>query len=210
MNILEALNWRYATKKMNGKKVDENKVEKIVEAAYLAPTSSGLQPFEVIVIENQAVKQKIQPIAFGQSQIVDCSHLLVFTSWDKYTEDRIEEIFKISSEVRNIPFESLSDYINTLKANYLNISDDQAHQHTAKQAYIGFGTAILQAAELQVDATPMEGFNNAELDKLLELDKKGLKSVTLLALGYRDVENDWLVNMKKVRRNKEKFVSYIR
>lgn len=210
MNILEALNWRYATKKMNGKKVDENKVEKIVEAAYLAPTSSGLQPFEVIVIENQAVKQKIQPIAFGQSQIVDCSHLLVFASWDKYTEDRIEEIFKISSEVRNIPFESLSDYINTLKSNYLNLPDNEAHHHTAKQAYIGFGTAILQAAELQVDATPMEGFNNAELDKLLELDKKGLKSVTLLALGYRDVENDWLVNMKKVRRNKENFVSYIR
>ncbi len=210
MNILEALNWRYATKKMNGKKVDENKVEKIVEAAYLAPTSSGLQPFEVIVIENQAVKQKIQPIAFGQSQIVDCSHLLVFASWDKYTEDRIEEILKISSEVRNIPFESLSDYINTLKSNYLNLPDNEVHHHTAKQAYIGFGTAILQAAELQVDATPMEGFNNAELDKLLELDKKGLKSVTLLALGYRDVENDWLVNMKKVRRNKEKFVSYIR
>jgi len=210
MNILEALNWRYATKKMNGKKVDEDKVEKIVEAAYLAPTSSGLQPFEVIVIENQEVKQKIQPIAFGQSQIVDCSHLLVFASWDKYTEDRIEEIFKISSEVRNIPFESLSDYINTLKSNYLNLSDNEAHHHTAKQAYIGFGTAILQAAELQVDATPMEGFNNAELDQLLELDKKGLKSVTLLALGYRDVENDWLVNMKKVRRNKEKFVSYIR
>jgi nitroreductase/dihydropteridine reductase len=210
MNILEALNWRYATKKMNGKKVDEDKVEKIVEASYLAPTSSGLQPFEVIVIENQEVKQKIQPIAFGQSQIVDCSHLLVFASWDKYTEDRIEEIFKISSEVRNIPLESLSDYINTLKSNYLNLSDNEAHHHTAKQAYIGFGTAILQAAELQVDATPMEGFNNAELDQLLELDKKGLKSVTLLALGYRDVENDWLVNMKKVRRNKEKFVSYIR
>lgn len=210
MNILEALNWRYATKKMNGKKVDEDKVEKIVEAAYLAPTSSGLQPFEVIVIKNQELKQKIQPIAFGQSQIVDCSHLLVFASWDKYTEERIEEIFKISSEVRNIPFESLSDYINTLKSNYLNISDNEAYHHTAKQAYIAFGTAILQAAELQVDATPMEGFNNAELDKLLELDKKGLKSVTLLALGYRDVENDWLVNMKKVRRNKEKFVSYIR
>jgi nitroreductase/dihydropteridine reductase len=210
MNVIESLNWRYATKKMNGKKVDNDKVEKIVEAAYLAPTSSGLQPFEIIVIENQELKQKIQPIAYGQSQIVDSSHLLVFASWDKYTEDRIEEIFKISSEVRNIPFENFTDYINTLKSNYLNIPDQEAYHHTAKQAYIGFGTAILQAAELQVDATPMEGFNNAELDKLLELDKKGLKSVTLLALGYREAENDWLVNMKKVRRNKEKFISYIR
>jgi len=210
MSIIKSLNWRYATKKMNGKKVDNDKVEKIVEAAYLAPTSSGLQPFEIIVIENQELKQKIQPIAFGQSQIVDSSHLLVFASWDKYTEDRIEEIFKISSEVRNIPFENFTDYINTLKSNYLNIPDQEAYHHTAKQAYIGFGTAILQAAELQVDATPMEGFNNAELDKLLELDKKGLKSVTLLALGYREVENDWLVNMKKVRRNKEKVISYIR
>src|SRR5690554_337426 len=209
MSIIDALKWRYAVKKMNGQKVDSNKVEQIIEAAYLAPTSSGLQPFEIIVINNQELKKKIQPIAMGQSQIVDSSHLLVFASWDTYTEERIEEIFKISAQERNIPFESFSDYINTLKSTYLNLTPEQAFSHTSKQAYIGFGMAIAEAAALKVDATPMEGFKNQELDELLGLTERGLKSTTLLTLGYRDSENDWLVNQKKVRRAKENFVTYL-
>lgn len=209
MSIIDALKWRYATKKMNGQKVAREKVEQIIEAAHLAPTSSGLQPFEIIAIEDHELRKKIQPIAMGQSTIVDSSHLLVFASWDKYTEERIEEIFKVSAKERNQPFESYTDYINRLKSNYLNMKPEEAFAHTTKQAYIGFGMAIAQAATLQVDATPMEGFNNEELDTLLGLREKGLKSTTLLTLGYRDTANDWLVNHKKVRRPKEKFVTYI-
>ncbi|MDE1193195.1 MAG: nitroreductase family protein [Arachidicoccus sp.] len=206
MNTLEALNWRYATKKMNGKKVDEKTIDEILEAARLAPTSSGLQPFNVILIKSDELKQKIQPIAHGQTQIVDCSHLLVFAAWDNYTEERIKERFNQTRGERGLPDTAMADYENMLLNAYVPREAHINFEHAARQAYIGFGIAILAAANLQVDATPMEGFNNEALDELLGLNKLGLKSVTLLPIGYRDADNDWLVNLKKVRESKEKFV----
>lgn len=209
MQLLEALNWRYATKKMNGKPVPQDKVDKILDAAQLAPTSSGLQPFKVIVITNAELKAKIHPIAFNQSQILDGSHLLVFAAWDNYTSKRIEDVFAHIAAERGISASTFDSYCNRLKDMYLSRSAEQNFEHAARQAYIAFGLAIAAAAELQVDATPMEGFDNTALDTLLELPQQGLKSVTLLPLGYRDVENDWLVNQKKVRMPKSVFLSQI-
>ena len=209
MQLLEALNWRYATKKMNGQPVPQEKIDQILDAAQLAPTSSGLQPFKIIVITNPALKAKIQPIAFGQSQIVDGSHLLVFAAWDNYTAERIDNVFAHTAAERGIPAATFDDYVNRLKNLYLNRSAEQNFEHAARQAYISFGLAIAAAAELQVDATPMEGFDNAALDELLELPQQGLKSVTLLPLGYRDTENDWLVKQKKVRMPKSVFLQQI-
>ncbi len=199
MKLLETLKWRYATKKMNGQAVPQEKVEKILEAAQLAPTSSGLQPFKVIVITNPELKAKIQPIAFGQGQIVDSSHLVVFAAWDNYTAERIDAVFARTAEERGVPVSTFADYTERLKGIYLSRPAQANFEHAARQAYIAFGLAIAAAAELQVDATPMEGFDSAALDELLGLPAQGLKSVTLLPLGYRDPENDWLVNQKKVR-----------
>ena len=206
MNLIEALNWRYATKKMNGQKVPQEKVDQIVEAARLAPTSSGLQPFRVIVVTDPDLKAKIQPIAHGQAQITDCSHLLVFAAWDNYTEERIRGVFSNMNHERGLPDETPSDYEVQLTGNYTSRTPDENFNHAARQAYIGFGMAIAQAAFLEVDATPMEGFNNAELDTLLGLKERGLRSTTLLPLGYRAPEGDWLVNLKKVRTPVDKFV----
>ncbi len=199
MQLLDALNWRYATKKMNGTPVPQEKVDKILDAARLAPTSSGLQPFKIIVITNPELKAKILPIAFGQSQIVDGSHLLVFAAWDNYTGERIDDIFSRTAAERGLPDNVFDDYKGRLKSNYLERPAEVNFEHAARQAYIAFGVAIAAAAELKVDATPMEGFDNAALDELLGLPEQGLRSVTLLPLGYRDSENDWLVNQKKVR-----------
>lgn len=209
MQLLEALNWRYATKKMNGEPVPQEKVDKILDAAQLAPTSSGLQPFKIIVITNPDLKAKIQPIAMNQSQVVDGSHLLVFAAWDNYTAQRIDDVFAHTAAERGIPTSTFDDYCNRLKNLYLNRTAEQNFEHAARQAYISFGLAIAAAAELKVDATPMEGFDNAALDELLELPQQGLKSVTLLPLGYRDAENDWLVGQKKVRMPKSIFLSQI-
>jgi len=206
MSTVESLNWRYATKKMNGKKVDEKIIDEILEAARLAPTSSGLQPYQVILITNEELKKKIQAVANGQSQIADCSHLLVFAAWDNYTEARIKNRFSQTRSERGLPDSAMADYENMLLNIYTPRESHINFEHAARQAYIGFGIALLAAAELQVDATPMEGFDNAALDELLGLDKLGLKSVTLLPVGYRDAENDWLVNMKKVREAKQDFV----
>lgn len=206
MSLLQDLQWRYATKKMNGEQVAQEKVDYIIEATRLAPTSSGLQPFKVIQITDPELKAKIQPIAFGQSQIVDASHLLVFAAHESYTEEYLNEVFSFSERERNLPEGYSNDYKNMLWSSFAKQTPEQHFNHTARQAYIGFGLAIAAAAEQRVDATPMEGFNAQQLDELLGIEKLGLKSVTILALGHRDLSNDWLVNMKKVRLPIEDFV----
>lgn len=209
MNILNDLQWRYATKKMNGQPVAQEKVDYILEAARLAPSSVGIQPVEVIVVTNKELLEKIQPIAFNQPQITATSHLLVFAAWDSYTPERINKVFDRMNEERNLPYEATADYREKMLSHFGGKPAEDGFQHAARQAYISFGIAIAAAAEQKVDATPMEGFDGPALDKLLELDKKGLKSVTLLPLGYRDTENDWLVNLKKVRKPKEEFVTIL-
>lgn len=205
MSLQEDLNWRYATKKMNGKAVPADKLDYILEAARLAPTSSGLQPFKIFVISDQEIKDKMQPIAMGQSQVKDASHVLVFASWDKYTLKRMEEVFNYTLSERGLPLDTMDDYKNNLWGMYKKLDESWHAQHAAKQAYISLGIAMAAAAEQKVDATPMEGFSNDQLDELLELKKQGLKSAVVLALGYRDAKNDWLVNMKKVRKPKADF-----
>ncbi len=210
MELLDAFKWRYATKKFDSsKKVEQELVDKIVEAAWIAPTSSGLQPFEVIVISNQDLKDKILALAYGQEIVRDCSHLLVFAAWDNYTTERIDNIYARITEEREQPADRYQAYTDRLKTNYLSRTAEINFAHAARQAYLAFAFAIAEAATLKVDATPMEGFINEEVDKLLKLSEKGLKSVTLLPIGYRDETNDWLVSQKKVRHPKQNFVTMI-
>lgn len=205
MSLIPALNWRYATKKMNGKQVPQDKVDQIVTAARLAPTSSGLQPFKVLVVTNPELKEKIKALAFGQSQITDASHVLIFAAWDNYTEERIRSVFAYTNKQRGVPDAATADYADRLIGIYTNRTAEENFHHAAKQAYIGFGVALTEAALLKVDATPMEGFEAAKLDELLGLRDLGLRSTTILPLGYRDEAGDWLVNMKKVRTPVEDF-----
>lgn len=209
MVLLDSLKWRYATKKMNGKKVPQELVDNIIEAAYLAPTSAGLHPFRILLITDQELKKKILPIASNQQQVVDSSHLLVFAAWDNYTEERIDTILGHTAAERKMPVEALNSYKERLWGAFGNRAVQENFEHAARQAYIGFGLAIAAAAELKVDATPMEGFDTNALDELLNLREQGLRSVTLLPLGYRDEEGDWLVNLKKVRTPKEEFLTTI-
>ncbi|QIH33346.1 nitroreductase family protein [Sphingobacterium sp. DR205] len=207
MALLETLEWRYATKKYDStKKVDPKDVDKIIEAARMAPSSSGLQPFRVVLITDQQLKEQIVPVAWGQQIIAESSHLLVFAAWDKYTDERIDATFDQMNNHRGLPLDTTDDYKNKLKSMLAALTEEQQAAHAAKQAYISFGMAIAQAAELKVDATPMEGFSNGELDKLLGLDKLGLKSVVLLPLGYRLGEEDWLLKLKKFRLPKTEFL----
>ena len=209
--LLNKLQWRYAAKKMNpAKAVPQDKVERILEAARLAPTSSGLQPFEIIVVTDPAVRAKIQPIAWNQAQITDGSHLLVFAAWDNYTADRINMMFDLTNDERGFKNEGWEAYRAKLLAMYPNRDAEANHQHAARQAYIGLGTALIAAAEVEVDATPMEGFDPAALDEILGLRARGLRSVLILPLGYREEDKDWLVKLKKVRRARANFVSEVK
>lgn len=207
MSLLEDLNWRYASKKLNGKKIPQDKLDYILEATRLAPSSSGLQPYKVIVISDKALLEKIKMISFNQDQVTDCSHLLIFAAWDKYTEERVTEVFNYTMDERGLPHSTMDDYKNNLLGMYSQLGEDWHAHHASKQSYIAFGLAIAAAAEQKIDATPMEGFLADKLDDLLKLTGSGYKSTLILPLGYREEENDWLVNMKKVRTPKEDFIT---
>lgn len=209
MELIDALHWRYATKRMNGEKVAQELADKVISAAHLAPTASGLQPFEIIAVTNPELKKEIQKVAFNQPQIVEGSHVLVFAAWDRYTDERIDAIFDHMNKERQLPMDGTDEYKQGLKDSLFAMTPEEQANHAAKQAYIGFGMAIAAAAMLKVDASPMEGFINKDLDQLLGLDKKGLRSTTLLTLGYRDAPNDWLVNLKKVRQPIDNFLTEI-
>ena len=209
MELLDKLNWRYAAKAMNGEKVAEEKIERILEAARLAPTSSGLQPFEIIVIKNQAIKEKIKPVAWNQSVITDCSHLLVFAAWDTYTADRINYMFDLTNDIRGFKNEGWENYRQMLLNSYPQKDAEENFNHAAKQAYIAFSQAVAAAAFEGVDATPLEGFDPTAVDEILGLREKGLRSAVLLPLGYRQPEEDWLVNLVKVRKPMKDLVTVI-
>ena len=209
MELLDQLNWRYAAKAMNGEIVAEDKIERILEAARLAPTSSGLQPFEIIVIKNQDLKEKIRPEAWNQSVVTDCSHLLVFAAWDNYTVERINYMFDLTNDIRGFKNEGWENYRQMLLSNYPQKDAEENFNHAAKQAYIAFSAAIIAAAFEGVDSTPIEGFDPAAVDKILGLREKGLRSCVLLPIGYRDTENDWLVSLKKVRKSTEDLVTVV-
>lgn len=209
--LLDKLQWRYAAKKMDPTQaVPQDKVDRIVEAARLAPTSSGLQPFEIIVVTSAAVREQIKPIAWNQAQITDGSHLLVFAAWDNYTAERINHMFDLTNTQRGGTNEGWENYRQMLLNSYPARDPQVNFEHAARQAYIGLGAALIAAAFEAVDSTPMEGFDPAKLDDILKLCQRGLRSVAILPLGYRAAEGDWLVNLKKVRRPLAEFVTEVR
>jgi len=207
--LSDLLNWRYATKKMDpSKPVPQAKVDAIVEAIRMAPTSSGTQPFELFVVTNPDTRRKITEAAGGQAQITDGSHLLVFAAWDDYTAERIDTVVDLNVEARgDLPM--LHTYYENLKSNYLPRDAEVNFAHAARQAYIALGIALVAAAEQEVDSTPMEGFNPDAVDTILGLKERGLRSVVLLPLGYRDADGDWLLPMEKVRKSRDTLVTEV-
>ena len=206
-DLISRLQWRYATKKMNpAKVVPQEKVERILEAARLAPTSSGLQPFEIIVVTNPAVRAHLQAKANDQAQITEGSHLLVFAAWDNYTAERINHMFDYTNAQRGGTNEGWDNYRKML-LNLYPARDPQVNfEHAARQTYIGLGAALIAAAYEHVDSTPMEGFDPKSFDEILNLSARGLRSVVILPLGYREEGKDWLENLKKIRRPREEFI----
>ncbi|QRY56270.1 NAD(P)H-dependent oxidoreductase [Sphingobacterium siyangense] len=203
MALKEALNWRSATKSFNGETIDKEKLDQILEAIRLAPTSSGLQPFKVFVINNREIREKLTPIAWGQPQILQASHILVFAAWDQLSKERVDGFFEFSNQVRNLPATATDAY----RLNLLAILDKKTKEEqfidASRQTYIALGFGLLAAAELKVDATPMEGFDHAALDELLDLKSQGLRSTVMMAIGHRDHENDWWSKLDRVRRPHE-------
>ncbi|AZB29990.1 NAD(P)H-dependent oxidoreductase [Chryseobacterium balustinum] len=207
MSLIENLNWRHAVKAYDpAKKVSQEDLNTILEAARLAPTSSGLQPFRIVVVENQDLKNKMVQGALNPEVMRDSSHVLVFAAWDSYSNEKIDKVYDYTTDERDLPRGRFGSYTDKIKTMYNAQTPEQHFAHTARQTYIALGLAMAQAAELKIDSTPAEGFSNEVVDEILGLKELGLKSVSLLYLGYRDQDNDWMASMKKVRIPMEEFI----
>jgi len=198
MDLIKTLNWRYAVKKFNKKKVQKEKLSQIINAIGLSASSTGLQPYRIFIINNEEIRKELAEDSFNP-QILEASHLIAFTAFDSVTKERIGNLIKLMANERDILESDLKEYKDTLEFHLLARTNEENFIWSSKQAYIALGTGLIAAANLGVDTTPMEGFNTEKLDNLLGLKDKGLKSVLLMAIGYRDAEIDFLSNQKKVR-----------
>lgn len=208
MKLIDDLKWRYATKKFSDKRVSSEDFDKIIEAINLSASSIGIQPYRLFIIDKPSLKQELGEGSFN-SQIVESSHLLVFAAFDSITQKAIDNYIEFVAKERETPVEQLADFKNSISSHFLAQTDNENFIWSTKQAYIGLGTGLIAAANLKIDATPMEGFDAEKFDRILKLKEKGLKSVVLLALGYRDEENDWNSKLKKVRIPKQEFATMI-
>lgn len=206
--FLDHQNWRYATKKFDAtKKISNEDLNILKEAIRLSSSSYGLQPYKVIIVENPELRAKIRPSAWGQSQIVEASHLIIFANEINFGTVGIDNYFKNTSETRQIPLESMKGYQDLVIKNITSLPEEMRNIWTAKQTYLALGNLLNAAAELKIDATPMEGFVPAEVNEILGLDKLGLNATLIATIGYRH-EEDATQHNKKVRKsNEELFIT---
>jgi nitroreductase len=201
--FLENQNWRYATKKFDAtKKITTEDLNTLKEAIRLSSSSYGLQPYKVIIVENPELRANIQPAAWGQSQITEASHLIIFANETKLDEVAIDEYIKNISLTRNTPIEALAGYGDFMKSKITSLTPEEKNIWTAKQTYLALGNLLNVAAELKIDATPMEGFVPTQVNEILGLDKLGLNATLIATLGYRHDE-DATQHYKKVRKSNE-------
>jgi nitroreductase len=201
MELIKSLEWRYATKKMNGEKIPQDKLDRILEATRLAPSSYGLTPYQVIVVEDQELKERLVGACYGQTQLKDSSAVLVFATLTEVDKNAVDEYINTIAEQRGISIDVLEDFRVLLNRTVSTMTDEQKTIWGQKQTYIGLGVALVASALEEVDSTPMEGFVPSLVDEVLGLQELGLSSSVILTLGYRDSENDSLSTMKKVRRD---------
>lgn len=208
MNLINSLNWRYATKRMTGDNINDEDLDNILEATRLSASSLGLQPYNIIVVSNPDIKAKLREVGYNQPQITESSHMLIFCVWEKITAGLIDEHIANVAATRGMPAAALDGLAKMIRDKADSLTAEEQQQWSARQVYIALGTALAAAAELEIDAAPMEGFIPEKFDEILGLHKKGLRSVVIMALGYRSKE-DKMSGVKKVRRPKGSLFSFI-
>jgi len=199
MQLIKNLKWRYATKKYDtSKKVSSEDLEIIKEAIQLSATSYGLQLFKVLIIEDPVIREKLRPVSWGQPQITDASHLLVFCGYNDVTDEDVENYINLKAQTQDLPVDSLQGSSDFMKTKMKEKSSEEKQSWTAKQTYIALSNALNACAELKLDSTPMEGFDPEAYNEILNLKDKGLKASVVLAIGYRS-EEDVTQKAKKIR-----------
>lgn len=200
MMLKEKLSWRYATKKMDSeRKVSSEDIDYIKQCIQLSPSSYGLQPYQVLEIANPTLRKDLLPLSWNQSQIVDASHLMVFCNKVQFTESDVDEYLKLKSKIQETPLTQIIGYGDFVKKKLNEKTSEEMFHWTAKQAYIALANALNACAELQIDSTPMEGFESDQYNEQLNLNSRGLNACAVLAIGYRH-KDDEAQNANKVRK----------
>lgn len=207
MDYLEALKWRYSVKKFDGRKIQQEKLNNILEAGRLSVSSQGMQPYHLLVIESDKVLQKLVPAFYNHSQISTCSHLIALVSKTKIDKGYIDNYFSHIINERGVTLEQLSAFRNNVDGFIENYSSKKLENWSEKQSYIVLGSLIMAAAQEKIDTCPMEGFKAEIMENILDIDKENEKITVVLALGYR-AEDDIFQNFKKVRKPDDKFVKF--
>lgn len=207
--ILEHRTWRYATKKFDStKKISPEDIELLLEATRLSASSYGLQPYHVYIITDAQVREKLKPVSWGQSQITDASHLIVFAHQTDFAGELVDDYIKNVAETRNIPSETLKGYSDFAKSKLVDLPAKTKDEWSAKQVYIALGNLMQAAAELKIDTCPMEGFEAEAYDKILNLEGKNLTTSVVVPIGYRSKEDE-TQHLPKVRKSKEELFTHL-
>jgi nitroreductase len=202
-NFIESQKWRYATKKFDAsKKITSEDFEILKEAIQLSTSSYGLQPYRIFIIENPELRRQLQPFAWGQSQIVEASQVIVFANITNFGEAEIDQYISNLAQTRGIPAESVKGYADFMKMKITALAEDDRNNWTSKQTYLALGNLLNAAAELKIDVTPMEGFEPEKVNELLGFNELGLNASLIATIGYRH-EEDATQHYKKVRKSKE-------
>lgn len=201
MKLIDSLEWRYATKKFDSsKKVSLENLEQIKKAIQLSASSYGLQLYKVLIIESSEIREKLKSVSFGQDQITEASHLVVFCNYSVVTEKHIDEYFVLKSQVEQIDISHFIGYSDFIKADVTNKSEIEKQRWTSNQTYLALGNLLNACAELKIDACPMEGFDAEKYNEILNLEKQGLNASVIATIGYRS-DDDVSQNAKKVRKS---------
>jgi len=208
-NYIKQLNWRYATKKFDiSKKIPDDDLEQLLEAVQLSASSYGLQPYHVFVITDPEIRELLKPACWDQPQIVEASHLIVFSNKTSFSGEMVDTYLQNVSQTRGIPQDLLKGYGDFMKSKLLPLTDEEKARWTSRQTYIALGNLLSAAALLKIDACPMEGFNPEAVNKILRLEEKQLNASVIAAVGYRS-HDDETQHYKKVRQSKKELFTQL-
>lgn len=206
--VNQALNWRYATKQFDPtKKIPQADLQQIKEAMRLAPSSTGLQPWKFVIVENPQLRTQLRAAAYDQSQITDSSHLIVLCRRLDLDEAFVDSFIASTAKARSLSTEDLSGLKQMAMGIITGQTTDQLAAWASRQLYIALGFALETAALLQIDACPMEGFSNTAFDEILQLKEKQLATVGVLALGYRHESDKYATAPKSRFTEEEVFIT---
>lgn len=208
-DILNDLQWRYATKKFDAsKKINDQDLETLLEVMRMSPSSMGLQTTHVLVITDPEIRAQLTTHSYNQQQVKDASHLIVLCSYSSLDENYIQSHAQRTDEAREMGEERVGRMIESIGNFIGNKSPEAIHQWTSNQTYIVLGQLLSACARLKIDATPMEGFNPKGYDEVLHLSEKNLSATVVCPIGYRSDE-DAYQHLKKVRKSKESYFTFI-